>query len=240
MLAHSTAHRSKKEQDRLHQFTKPQQKTKHRDDDLPSIHSHDSDDESWSSDIEDDVEIPDSDDDSSASSSASPKRRRATRQESDEEMLYEAAPRKQKKGRESDEDKGIKRLPIKLQDGRIQDRGTKLMPKADAESDEEVSDESEPAESDTKAQPVEDVASGARFGRPAVVDVLASKSRKARIQSAKEQIAGICQDIIADPENSVSVFASSAIVRSFISETAWPASSTTYFLSREGYYAFTP
>lgn len=50
---------------------------------------------------------------------------------------------------------------------------------------------------------VEDVSTGARFGRPAVIDIIGNKSRTARIQGAKDQIAGICQEIIADPENSV-------------------------------------
>ena len=64
---------------------------------------------------------------------------------------------------------------------------------------------------DTSRSRVEDVSTGARFGRPAVVDVIAQKSRKARIQGAKEQIAGLCQEILGDPENSVWV--SSAVPR---------------------------
>ena len=64
----------------------------------------------------------------------------------------------------------------------------------------------ESAEGDTEVATlpkVEDVSTGARFGRPAVVDVIGQRSRKARIQGAKEQIAGLCQEILGDPENSV-------------------------------------
>ncbi|CAE7127135.1 unnamed protein product [Rhizoctonia solani] len=56
--------------------------------------------------------------------------------------------------------------------------------------------------SDTKPPVIEDVATGARFGRPAVRDIVSQKSRKARIEAAKEQLASICQDIMAEPENS--------------------------------------
>jgi nucleolar complex protein 3 len=57
---------------------------------------------------------------------------------------------------------------------------------------------------DVNTRGVEDVATGARFGRPAVRDIIQQKSRKARIEAAKEQLASICQEIMAEPENSVS------------------------------------
>jgi nucleolar complex protein 3 len=50
---------------------------------------------------------------------------------------------------------------------------------------------------------VDDVSTGARFGRAAVVDIIGTKDRDTRIAAAKEQIAGICQDILSDPEQGV-------------------------------------
>ncbi|KAH8099477.1 nucleolar complex-associated protein 3 [Cristinia sonorae] len=202
--------RSKKETDRLRQLDKPT-RTRVEDDDLPSIDSggDDDDDEdaaSWNSDIEDDdLSIPDSDaaDDHSSVASSSKPRRKTKDASDDEEMSYEVAPRKRRPSWDSDEekDKGISRLPIKLADGRVQTSSAKVyLPK------EEKQSESESEEEEDHEQPrpiVEDVSTGARFGRPAVVDVIGNKSRKARLQLAKEQIASLCQEIISDPENSL-------------------------------------
>ena len=80
------------------------------------------------------------------------------------------------------------------------------------EEEEEESEEEEP-EAPQDSFKVEDVSTGARFGRPAVVDVIMMKSRKARIQAAKEQIAGICQEIVSDPENSVRSISLPPLVR---------------------------
>ncbi|KAK7693590.1 hypothetical protein QCA50_003159 [Cerrena zonata] len=206
--------KSKKEIERLHQLHKPvRPKIK---DDLPSIDSGDegSEDE-WSSGVEiedDELSIPNSEDDdsdasaSSSSSSGHLRRRKAADSDSDAEMAYEAQPRKRRPGWESDSDKdqGIERLPIKLADGRIQKTNTKVyLPKED--KNEPSGDESSNDERElSPPRPViEDVSTGARFGRPAVADVIGHKSRKTRVQLAKEQIASICQEIVSDPENSL-------------------------------------
>lgn len=206
--------RSKKEIERLHQMHKPiRPKIK---DDLPSIESGDEESEDdWSSNIDDEeLSIPDSEDEASdasaasSSSSSQPRRRKAADSDSDAEMPYEAKPRKRRPEwePESEKDKGIERLPIKLADGRIQKTNAKVyLPKEgqDDVSEDESSDEAYP---EPPHKPVvEDVSTGARFGRPAVVDVVGHKSRKARIQLAKEQIASICQEIVSDPENSVRI-----------------------------------
>lgn len=119
---------------------------------------------------------------------------------SDEEMPYETVPRKRRASWEP-EGNVIERLPIKLADGRVQKTGIKVAPQVVQDTSGEESDEEPPTE---EAVGREDVSTGARFGRPAVVDIIGNKSRKARIQGAKEQIAGLCQEIVSDPENSVS------------------------------------
>ncbi|KAL6300168.1 nucleolar complex-associated protein-domain-containing protein [Sparassis latifolia] len=206
--------RSKKETERLYQLHKPARQTV--EDDLPSIDSHDEDEDSWSSNIdendadghEDDGSQSSEADDaggSSASSSTRPEYKRI-RVNSDDEMSYETFPRKRRPSwePESDKEKGIQRLPIKLSDGRIQKSTSKvILDKAEesGEDDEEEMDQEESQQQ--RPHGVEDVSTGARFGRPAVVDVIGNKSRRARVQGAKEQIAGICQDIVSDPENSL-------------------------------------
>ncbi|KAI0374803.1 nucleolar complex-associated protein 3 [Pilatotrama ljubarskyi] len=205
--------RSKKETERLRQMNKPVRKPV--EDDLPSIHSHDEDEDGWSSgasgleDISADEDISDDEAFSEAESSASAvdKRRRKRKEDSDEEELpFETQPRKRRPSwePESDKEKGIERLPIKLADGRIQKSGSKVFLDDDEESGLESDEESQPDEAVEAARHrVEDVSTGARFGRPAVVDVISQKSRKARIQGAKEQIGGLCQEILGDPENSL-------------------------------------
>ncbi|VDC06574.1 unnamed protein product [Peniophora sp. CBMAI 1063] len=201
--------RSKKETIRLHQMHKPVRQ-KRVDDDLPSIHSHSSDEE-WDSDVPSDFEASDldaSDIESGLLSEedepvAGPSRIRARirRRDSDgSEMSYEAQPRRRRASwSESENEKGVGRLPIKLADGSLQQSAGKVILDESSESSEE---EDEPAP--RAPSPVrEDVSTGARFGRPAVADVLGMKSRKAKVLAAKEQIAGICQEIIADPENSL-------------------------------------
>jgi nucleolar complex protein 3 len=121
-------------------------------------------------------------------------------------MAYEAAPRKRRPSWDSEEGHAIPRLPIKLADGRIQKTsGQTLARTTTIDREDDGGDESEDVES-YESHRVEDVAIGARFGRPAVVDVIGNKSRKARIQGAKDQIAEICQEIVAEPENSVRAF----------------------------------
>lgn len=164
-------------------------------DDLPSLNS---DDESWDSDLPGDISDVSGDDvsdDDAAFSNAS--------DDSNEEMPYETVPRKQRV--EPDGPTEVQRLPIKLANGQLLKTGTKTVStKSVAVSEESSEDESEEEEEEEETERVEDVATGARFGRPAVVDVLQTKSRRQRIEMAKEQIAGICQEIMADPENSVS------------------------------------
>jgi hypothetical protein len=117
-------------------------------------------------------------------------------------MPYETIPRKQPTALEAPDE--VKRLPIKLANGKIQETGTKSIASRPPPSEKDSDDDSE-SEPEEMSRKVEDVSTGARFGRPAVVDVLQTKSRKHRVEMAKEQIAGICQDILADPENGVSL-----------------------------------
>jgi nucleolar complex protein 3 len=182
------------------------------EDDLPSLNSDNEDDgEEWSSGVEfddasaDEPELSDapSDSDSISATLRVPKRRKAKPVDSDnEEMPYEVQPRKPRDAwtPESEDAKAVRRLPIKLADGKVKESSNKvLLPR------EELSEEEELTE-DVEQSKIEDVATGARFGRPAVIDVVGHKSRKIRLQAAKEQIASICQEIVADPENSVRIF----------------------------------
>ncbi|KAJ7156004.1 nucleolar complex-associated protein-domain-containing protein [Mycena crocata] len=188
--------RSKKETERLHRLNKPVKKAADTDS-LPSVDSHDEGEDDWSSDIPTDDEadvLSDGDTDGSMASSSA--------LDSDAEMPYETAPRKRRPSWETPANEVIQRLPIKLADGRIQKTGTKLkqLPMSENTDDESEDEEHEDVPEVPRR---EDVATGARFGRAAIVDVLGNKSRAARIQGAKDQIASICQDIMADPENSL-------------------------------------
>ncbi|TBU65922.1 nucleolar complex-associated protein 3 [Dichomitus squalens] len=209
--------RSKKETERLHQLHKPVRRRV--EDDLPSINSasEDEGEEEWTSGISADEDVSgddaasDFDDDESSiaeSSSAGAQRRRRRKPiDSDqEELSFENQPRRRRPEWEpkSDEDKGIERLPIKLADGRIQKSGSKVVLEASEDSGLDSYEESAHETAASAPRPrFEDVSTGARFGRAAVADVIGQKSRKARIQGAKEQIAGICQEILGDPENSL-------------------------------------
>ncbi|KAG7092428.1 hypothetical protein E1B28_008784 [Marasmius oreades] len=182
--------RSKKETRRLHQLNKPIKKAL-VDDDLPSIESHDEDDGDWSSDIGSDGQ--DKEDDHYLYPGGS---------DSDAEMPYELALREVRTEPRQQENRGIQRLPIKLADGTIQNTGWRAAQKRCEDEEDEEDEEGEENVEDL-APPRDTVATGARFGRPAVIDVISTKSRKLRIQGAKEQIASICQDIMAEPENSI-------------------------------------
>lgn len=117
-------------------------------------------------------------------------------------MPYERVPRLPKVP-EPETRRNIRGLPIKLSDGRIQASDKLTVAPAQIDDDEDT-EGSVKSQSPPEVPPtVEDVATGARFGRLAVVDVIGNRSRKARIQGAKDQIASICQEIISDPENSV-------------------------------------
>jgi nucleolar complex protein 3 len=196
--------RSKKEIVRLHQINKPARIP--LDDNLPPIHSHGEDEDSSNSGSDiGDISIPDSASDSANSCSPT-----LDELDSDAEMPYEAEPRKRHSSWDSDVDHNIPHLPTKLADGRIQKSTSEptLVFPAEKHGGDETDDDAGYNDEDSAARDerycVEDVSTGARFGRPAVVDVIRNTSRKTRIQGAKEQIAGICQEIIADPENSVS------------------------------------
>ncbi|KAI0082699.1 nucleolar complex-associated protein 3 [Panus rudis PR-1116 ss-1] len=204
--------KSKKEIRKLHEQHKPVRAQVK--DDLPSIDSQDEDEDEddWSSgfgsdananlsmsEAEDDLES-----DGASSSSERPKRRKGPQENaSDAEMEYEAVPRRRQPewDSESEKDEGIERLPIKLADGRVQKTKDKVYLPREASAEDESSESEE--EHEQPRPVVEDVSTGARFGRPAVIDVIGQKSRKKRVQLAKEQIASICQEIVADPENSL-------------------------------------
>ena len=179
------------------------------DDGLPSVNSHTDDEEVWSSDIRGDLSEADSDlsedgalgEDEQFDSSKPRLRTKRTATDSDAEMSYEAVPRRRRPSW-SDGDVVIDRLPIKLRDGKIQRTGPKLVVQAQSEEEsEDHSPERWPEPEPTR----EDITTGARFGRLSVIGVISNPSRKMRIQLAKEQIANICQEIVADPENSVRV-----------------------------------
>lgn len=182
-LDHKGILRSKKETQRLHEAEKPIRR-KVVEDDLPPLDTDD-DAESWSSGMDELSDVSEE------------------VLDSDAEMPYESAPRKPNSAWEREEQTQIKRLPIKLADGKIKETGSKPVKlKARELVEEEESSEDEQDEA-PKITRVEDVSTGARFGRASVADVLNTKSRKAKVELAKDQIAGICQEILADPENSL-------------------------------------
>lgn len=122
--------------------------------------------------------------------------------DSDTEMPYERVPRLSTMSAPKTR-RHIPGLPIKLSDGRLQ-ASEKVTTAPALTGDDEDTEGSVRSLSPPAVLPrVEDVATGARFGRRAVADVIGNSSRKARIHGAKDQIASICQDIITDPENSV-------------------------------------
>ncbi|KAI9446221.1 nucleolar complex-associated protein 3 [Lactarius indigo] len=200
--------RSKREQDRLHRFDRPVRRVPVDDDDLPSVNSHTDDEEVWSSDIGGDSsevdpglseDVASEEDEPPESAGHRPRAKRAGT-DSDAEMFYEAVPRGRRPSW-SEGDSVIDRLPIKLLDGQIQKTGHRPVVKAQSE---EESEEENTLESMLEPEsPREDITTGARFGRLSVIDVIGTRSRKLRIQLAEEQIASICQEIVADPENSL-------------------------------------
>jgi hypothetical protein len=200
--------RSKREQERLHRFDRPVRKAP-VDDDLPSVNSHTDDEEVWSSDIGGDSSGVDSglsedaasEEDESLESDGHRTRAKRAGTDSDAEMFYEAAPRRRRPSW-SEGESVIDRLPIKLLDGQIQRTGHR--PVVKAQSLEESEEENTPQSVLEPESPRDDITTGARFGRLSVIDVISNRSKKLRIQLAREQIASICQEIVADPENSVS------------------------------------
>lgn len=189
-----TVYRSKKETERLHALTKPVRKLA-IDDDLPSIHSHSEDEDDWSSNLDEPSENEVGSDDITSDTASL---------DSDTEMPYETQPRKQHISPESSAP-GLQRLPIKLGSGRILQTGRSSIKRSHGlvSSNTSDDDDEEEEEEDLNVTVKEDVSTAARFGRLAVVDVVTMPSRKDRIEAAKSQIAGICHDILADPENGV-------------------------------------
>ncbi|CAE6510140.1 unnamed protein product [Rhizoctonia solani] len=186
--------RSKKETQRLHKLTKPIRESRAVDDDLPSIESHSDNGEDWSSLASDAL----SDEDALSGEDIDSDEDSLKRLDSDEELPYEIAGRP----RPLSPKRQAERLPIKLGDGRIQSTGAREV-QSDSEEDGKSEEEGNMVVSDTKPPVIEDVATGARFGRPAVRDIVNQKSRKARVEAAKDQLASICQEIMAEPENSL-------------------------------------
>lgn len=188
--------RSKKETERLHRLHKPVREA--RVDDLPSVHSHDEEecsdigslDASLSSDSTTDSDEPVAQNQYQGFNEFD--------SESDAEMAYERIPRKRGPSMET---RHIPGLPIKLSDGRIQATNKVITTPLHPDTEDDESEVDKPSWHD--ATPVKDVTTGARFGRLAIMDVISIKPRTARVQGAKEQIASICQEILANPENSV-------------------------------------
>ena len=116
--------------------------------------------------------------------------------DSEEEQSYERRPRGHQVENEHERRKAIPRLPIKLPGGHIQQTGEREGSLASSVEEEE--EPSRPAESKPKRN-----FTGARFGRASVADVVSIRSGRERAQAAREQIAGISQDILSEPENSV-------------------------------------
>lgn len=162
---------------------------------LPSLES--------SSEVSDGVDTP---------PSATSDSQMSVSDDSDAEMHYERAPRKNRLFESPSEQRVIERLPIKLVDGRLLKTGVKDLGRPEHITEEAVEQEESWNESKRK---VEDIATGARFGRPAVLDIVNQTSRKYRIEQAKEQIASICQEIVAYPENNVCPHETSFIPSSY-------------------------
>jgi nucleolar complex protein 3 len=171
----------------LHDLSKPP-RVRSKTDDLPSLDSHDEDGDSGVDSVSLITEVDSGDDSDDPSSSFD------LEVNSDIEQPYERIPRMGPAESET-----VPRLPIKLPDGRVVETARRVLPQAESESEDEA------GPSSPRPYAVEDVSTGARFGRPAVASVIGTSSRQARIQMAKEQMAGICQEILADPESSVSI-----------------------------------
>lgn len=181
------------------------------------------------------------DDDNDMASDASSSFSAAVDAESDAEQPYERIPRTKPAAPKPRDTKELPRLPIKMTDGRVKGTGSRTVANNDPSEHEDESDEEVWAEPEMPK--VEDVTTGARFGRPAVVDVLRIPARKLRVQTAKEQIASLCQEIIADPENNVRLLTAftatcdTYCIRYTIARTAAP---TRDLLPRAGYLSRLP
>jgi nucleolar complex protein 3 len=193
-LRYSYIYRSKKETERLFNLTKtPYARVEHVRE--PSLDGSASENSEWNSSIEE-LDLSDEPSESEALDEQS------SLADSDEEQSYERLPRKvegttKEAGKKQ---KMVSRLPIKLPSGQIQQTGVR---EGSARSDEDMEEEAD-ALPQKHTKPTKRDFAGARFGRASVADIIRIGSRPDRIQSAKEQIAGICQDIMSEPENGVS------------------------------------
>ncbi|PFH54386.1 hypothetical protein AMATHDRAFT_72874 [Amanita thiersii Skay4041] len=190
-LDHKGIARSKREVERLHRLNKPHRAAAGHSD-LPSLDSDTEDDDDSGLESESET-LP---------ATHKSKGRLSDVSDSDTEMPYEQGYRQHHLSKEPRKQHVVESLPIKLADGRLQRTGAKQLPISPDTSDEDDNEQYQRRENDSDTK-VEDVSTGARFGRPAIVNVICQKSRKLRIMNAKEQIASICQEIIADPENSL-------------------------------------
>ncbi|KAF8590512.1 nucleolar complex-associated protein 3 [Ramaria rubella] len=193
--------RSKRETSRLHNLDKPARVASNKND-LPSLDSQDEGD--WSDgDGVDSSSLQLSDDD--GSDYFSPTNQVSQETNFNAEQPYERKARIRGASWEPRDAGIVSKLPIKLPDGRIVDTGKRTILKmGTANGDEaEAGSSNRQVRVPSETYIVEDVSTGARFGRPAIASVIGTSSRKLRIQMAKEQIAGVCQDILADPEGSL-------------------------------------
>lgn len=117
----------------------------------------------------------------------------ASQSEDDLEQTYESRSRPTIVSEQRDT---VARLPIKMSDGRIIKTGHRLVP------DENRNGEHIPESSDTENFSPEQLKTEDAVTLASVTTVL-NVPRQLRIQTAKEEIAQICQGILADPENSV-------------------------------------
>lgn len=175
--------------------------------------SENEDEEPWSSTLGSLPGTDDEDDDEEdeAGNGGDTGDTKADSSDSDEELTHERRGRARPTEWEPPARQGPARLPVKLADGTIKPTGNLPAPsssdesESDAERVDPIASWAAAAGADTASSRREDVATGARFGRPAVVELLTQPSRKAKIQRVKEELATICQDIVADPETNVSL-----------------------------------
>ncbi|KAG8913654.1 hypothetical protein FRC01_004440 [Tulasnella sp. 417] len=193
-----------------HKAERPKPAKRRKLDDAPPA-SQDEDEEPWSSTLESlpGTDEEDDSDEDEAGDEGDTGDTKAGSSDSDEELTHERQGRARPTEWEPPARQGPARLPVKLADGTIKPTGNLPAPPSSDESESEA-EPVDPIESwaaaagaDSAASRREDVATGARFGRPAVVDLLKMTSRKAKIQRVKEELATICQDIVADPETNL-------------------------------------
>ncbi|KAG9001125.1 hypothetical protein FRB94_004923 [Tulasnella sp. JGI-2019a] len=176
---------------------------KHLEDDLPPVDDHSDDEEDWSSDF---VSLEGSEIDIGSEEEQIG---------SSEDELEDAYERRSRHTEENSK-KGAARLPVKLLDGTVKHRGHRPAEIAEPESSEEESDDSD-EETEQAAGP---------SGSQARVEAIPADSRKARVRSAQEEIAVICQEIVTDPENNLN---SIRRLHAFTQPTISSATSTGIF-----------